>query len=67
VADPTMWLTTSEAAERGGVTASQIRRLCEAGKIRSVKRGYTWFIDPDDLQRWISEEKGRRKRSAKAE
>ncbi|HEX5733368.1 MAG TPA: helix-turn-helix domain-containing protein [Blastocatellia bacterium] len=43
-------LTTSEAAERLGITAPRVRQLVLKGRLPAQKLGRDLFIDEDDLK-----------------
>lgn len=43
-------LTTQEAATNLGVTIRRIRALIQAGRLKAVKHGRDWDIDPADLE-----------------
>ena len=43
-------LTTTQAAEVLGVTPVRVRQLIEAGRLKAVKVGRDWLIDPPDLE-----------------
>jgi|SRR5215213_237210 len=41
---------TTEAARRLGVSDARVRALIESGRLKAVKIGGTWLIDPKDLK-----------------
>jgi len=43
-------LSTSEAAERLGVSSSRVRRLVADGRLPAVRVGKTWVIREGDLR-----------------
>ncbi|OFJ55178.1 helix-turn-helix domain-containing protein [Mycolicibacterium grossiae] len=43
-ADLTMWMSTSEAAERHGVGERCIRKWCRTGRIHAVMTGGRWLV-----------------------
>lgn len=45
-----MNLTTTQAAERLGITRSLVIRLCKQGRIVTTKLGRDWMIDERDLK-----------------
>ena len=45
------FLTTSQAAERLGITERAVRKLIESGTLPARKMGANWFVHPDDLDR----------------
>ena len=42
-------LTTEQAAERLQVSVSRVRQFLLQGRLRGLKFGTPWAIDPDDL------------------
>jgi excisionase family DNA binding protein len=76
--DPTQWITTGEAAELTGYSASNFRKAIGKRLLRAQKHGRDWFLDrgevlqyaetmrqlgPNKHNPWDSKERGR-KRSA---
>lgn len=63
-------LTTKEAAEVLGVTMSNLRIQIAAGRLKAMKRGRDWFIEPEELDRYRRERqqdgRSRRWKEAKA-
>lgn len=47
-------ITISQAAQRFNLSASWLRRLCEQGRIASVRYGKVWTVDPVDVAAWIA-------------
>lgn len=45
--------TVKKTAEVFGVSASNIRRLCRAGKISFVNTGHVWLVNLDSLARYF--------------
>ncbi len=43
-------LTTSQAADSLGVTPQRVRALIVAGRLKAVKVGRDWLIEPPDLE-----------------
>ena len=73
--DPTQWITTGEAAELTGYSASNFRKAIGRHLLRAEKRGRDWFLDrgevlhyaetmrllgPTKHNPWDSRERGRR-------
>jgi excisionase family DNA binding protein len=42
-------ISTTEAARRLGVTANRVRVLIRAKRLKAIKVGHEWLIDPKDL------------------
>ena len=42
-------ISTAEAAKRLGVTANRVRALIDAKRLKAMKVGREWLIDPKDL------------------
>jgi excisionase family DNA binding protein len=40
---------TAEAARRLNVTQSRVRAMIDAGRLKAIKVGREWLIDPKDL------------------
>lgn len=40
---------TKEAASRLGISDARVRALIESGRLKAVKIGGAWLIDPKDL------------------
>lgn len=47
----------TEAAKRLGLTPAYIRQLCNTGSIPAVKFGRRWFLDIEEVEAWIAENK----------
>ena len=43
-------ITSSQAAERLGYTASYIRRLCASGRIKAKKLGHNWVFSLAEIK-----------------
>jgi len=54
-------VTTAEAAERLGTTPARVRALIRAGRLRAVKLGRRWAVNPISLEALVRypEEEGR--------
>lgn len=44
------YLTSFEVAELLGFTPDHVRRMICNGKIKAIKLGHNWLIDPKDLK-----------------
>ena len=42
-------ISTAEAAKRLGVTANRVRKMILAKRLKAMKVGREWLIDPKDL------------------
>ena len=49
--------TTTEAAQKYGLSDSYLRRLIAKGKIRGRKTVRTWLVDIPSLQRFLATER----------
>jgi len=47
------FMTTSEVADRAGVTYQYVCELCQQGKLQAVKMGRDWLIFRDSALEWI--------------
>lgn len=52
-----MFWTTSEIAEKTGLTARHISRLCKHGTIKADKKGHDYWIDDEEARRFIEAHK----------
>jgi excisionase family DNA binding protein len=51
-------LTTTEAAQRLGVTRRRVLQLCKRGELRAKRFGRAWAIHPFDLSVYQRKMKG---------
>jgi excisionase family DNA binding protein len=58
-------ISTAEAARRLGVTANRVRALIEAKRLRAIKVGREWLIDPKDLAAVKNRKPGRPRKTRK--
>jgi excisionase family DNA binding protein len=59
-------LTTKQAGERVGMHYTNVLRLLEHGKIKGVKVGRDWLVDPESLDHYATTKgwaKARRKKA----
>jgi excisionase family DNA binding protein len=56
-------ISTAEAARRLGVTANRVRALIDAKRLKAIKVGREWLIDPKDLDAVKNRKTGRPKSS----
>ncbi|HKO42711.1 MAG TPA: helix-turn-helix domain-containing protein [Pyrinomonadaceae bacterium] len=54
-------ISTAEAAKRLNVTSSRVRKMIEAGRLKAMKVGREWLIDPKDLNAVKNRKVGRPK------
>jgi len=47
--NPTEWITTKEAADLTGYTASYLRKAISRGLLPAEKRGRDWFLRKADV------------------
>ena len=47
-------ITSDEAANILNVDTPQVQQLCRQGKLKAVKIGRMWFIDPASVQEYAS-------------
>lgn len=47
-------LTTAEAAEEAGVSASTVRRWCRTGLVYATKQAGRWMVDADSLRIYVA-------------
>jgi excisionase family DNA binding protein len=53
------FLTTSEVAERLGVTRWRVNALIQAGRLKAEKKGQIYLIDERDLKAVLERKPGR--------
>ena len=58
-------ISTAEAAKRLGVTANRVRAMIEAKRLKAMKVGREWLIDPKDLDAVKERKVGRPRKSRK--
>ena len=54
-------ISTAEAARRLGITANRVRALIEAKRLKAIKVGREWLINPKDLAAVSNRKPGRPK------
>lgn len=58
------YVSTTEAAARiGAKNRSRVRQLILAGRIQAVKVGRDWIIEADELERFIRDDRDRRRKA----
>jgi excisionase family DNA binding protein len=58
-------ISTTEAAKRLGVTANRVRAMIRAKRLKAMKVGHEWLIDPKDLDAVKERKVGRPRKSRK--
>ena len=53
--DPTLWITTAEAAEMTGYTQIHFRQLARRGKLKACKIGRDWFLDKQAILDYVDQ------------
>ena len=56
---------TIEAGRRLGTSAARVRALIESGRLKAIKVGGAWLIDPKDLDAVKDRKAGRPRKSRK--
>ena len=56
---------TAEAAKRLGVTVSRVHKMIAAKRLKAIKIGREWLIDPKDLDAVKERKVGRPRKSRK--
>ena len=59
-------ISTTEAARRLGVTANRVRAMIRAKRLKAMKVGHEWLIDPKDLDALKDRKVGRPRKSRKS-
>ena len=57
---------TAEAARRLNVTQSRVRAMIDSGRLKAMKVGREWLIDPKNLDALKDRKTGRPRKSRKA-
>lgn len=63
---PVKIIGTVEAAKRLGVTDSRVRKMILAKRLKAIKIGREWLIDPKDLDAVKDRKVGRPRKSRKS-
>lgn len=58
-------ISTAEAAKRLGVTQSRVQKMIAAKRLKAIKVGREWLIDPKDLDAVKDRKVGRPRKSRK--
>jgi len=58
-------ISTAEAAKRLGVTQSRVQKMIAAKRLKAIKVGREWLIDPKDLEAVKDRKVGRPRKSRK--
>ena len=56
---------TAEVARRLNVTQSRVRAMIDSGRLKAIKVGREWLIDPKDLDAVKDRKVGRPRKSIK--
>ncbi|MND05700.1 Helix-turn-helix domain protein [compost metagenome] len=59
-------ISTAEAAKRLNVTVSRVRKMIVAKRLKAIKVGREWLIDPKDLEPLKDRKVGRPRKMRKA-
>lgn len=59
-------ISTAEAAKRLGVTPDRVRKMIIAKRLKAIKIGREWLIDPKDLDAVKDRKVGRPRKSRKS-
>ena len=58
-------ISTAEAAKRLGVTPSRVRAMIARGRLKAMRIGIMWLIDPKDLDAVKDRKVGRPRKARK--
>jgi excisionase family DNA binding protein len=58
-------ISAAEAAKRLNVTSSRVRKMIESGRLKAIKVGHMWVIDPKDLDAVKDRKVGRPRKARK--
>ena len=59
-------ISTSEAARRLNVTPSRVRAMIASGRLKAMRVGIMWLIDPKDLEAVKDRKVGRPRKAHKS-
>jgi excisionase family DNA binding protein len=59
-------ISTTEAAKRLNVTPSRVRAMIASKRLRAIRVGIMWLIDPKDLEAVKDRKVGRPRKARKA-
>ena len=59
-------ISTTEAAKRLGVTTNRVRAMIDAKRLKAIKVGREWLIDPKDLDALKDRKVGRPRKATKS-
>ena len=59
-------ISTAEAAKRLGVTQSRVQKMITAKRLKAIKVGREWLIDPKDLEPLKDRKVGRPRKARKS-
>jgi len=59
-------ISTTEAAKRLGVTPSRVRAMIASKRLKAIRVGIMWLIDPKDLEAVKERKVGRPRKSRKS-
>ena len=59
-------ISTAEAAKRLGVTQSRVQKMIAAKRLKAIKVGREWLIDPKDLEAVKKRTPGRPRKSRRS-
>ena len=59
-------IDTTEAARRLNVTPTRVRAMINSGRLKAMKVGIVWMIDPKDLEALKDRKVGRPRKARKA-
>jgi excisionase family DNA binding protein len=59
-------ISTTEAAKRLNVTPDRVRKMIEANRLKAIKVGREWLIDPKDLDAVKDRKVGRPRKARKS-
>jgi excisionase family DNA binding protein len=62
---PVKIISTAQAAKRLGVTDSRVRKMILSKRLKAIKVGREWLIDPKDLEAVKDRKVGRPRKSHK--
>jgi excisionase family DNA binding protein len=63
---PVKIISTQEAAKRLGVTDSRVRKMILTKRLKAIKVGREWLIDPKDLEAVKDRKVGRPRKARKS-
>ncbi len=57
ILDGVIYITTSEASLKEGITQDYAARLCRENKVHGRRVGKNWYVEPEELRNYLSQQR----------